>query len=164
MFPEGHIERGISHALYKTDKALLSNPTGRPDVCHFSRARRSGAAGGLWPLSATSQHRWLHHSPDRLRNSAGGDALARRVSKSCTGGVSLSAQRASLLVRFCEDRCWGRYRPRPNVPALDGKLSQASPYRETNLCAVGWTHSYRAIERHARPPAGSAGGTRHQSD
>jgi hypothetical protein len=99
-FPKDTSKRGISHALYKTDKALLFNPTRRPDVCHFSRARRSGAPGGRWPLSATPQHRRLHHSPDRLRNSTGGNALARGVSKSCTGGVGGPIFHQATLFEF----------------------------------------------------------------
>jgi hypothetical protein len=36
VFRRGDIERGVFHALYKTDQAILFNATGSPDICHFS--------------------------------------------------------------------------------------------------------------------------------
>ena len=76
----GGSREGTGHALYKTDQALLFNAPRRSDFYNFGVTGRAGVARGLWARPATSRHRRLYASADRLRDSARGKPFSRDLS------------------------------------------------------------------------------------
>jgi hypothetical protein len=80
MFSQERSREGTGHAIYKTDQALLFNAPCRSDFCNFGVTGRAGVARGLWARPATSRHRRLYASADRLRDSARGKPFSRDLS------------------------------------------------------------------------------------